>query len=541
MVFYLPAAVINPLEKLETLMQNRSCSFSLKSVHPDEVQKIISGLSNSSSFGLDLLDTYTIKLITPEILPAITHIVNLSITTKKFPQNWKKVKIIPLHKKEDPLNPKNYRPVAIVPILSKVLERLIFNQIVQYLTENKLLHPNHHAYRVHHNTTTALIQMCDVWLESVGEGELTGACLLDMSAAFDIVNHSLLIRKLELYGFESNIIEWFQSYLADRTQCVCIDGALSKLLPVNHGVPQGSILGPLLYTLFTNELPELIHDHSSAEPGPEPEYNMSCRTCGSTTCYADDTTFSCSDPDPVSLSEKLSAMYKVMSNFLVSNELKLNDDKTHLIVLATNQTRRIVDPDALVEIRTATETIKPSKCEKLLGGWIHQDLKWDENLRDNDESLMKTLNSRVGALKMISKVASFKNRKLIAEGIFMSKLSYLTVIYTPTEELLRQCGWLSVYQLSVYHSVLLVFKVVQTKSPQYLSSMFDTPYQYPTRQADSGMIKHLGAPGSELVRKSFRWRGSEDFNQLPSEIKKAKTLVEFKKATKKWILENVEL
>ena len=413
------------------------------------------------------------------------------------------------------------------------------------------------------------IQMCDVWLQSVGEGELAGACFLDMSAAFDIVNHSLLIQKLELYGFESNIIQWIQSYLSDRSQCVCIDGALSKLLPVRHGVPQGSILGPLLYTLFTNELPEIIHDHPSAESGTNPEYNMSCHTCGNTTCYADDTTLSCSDPDPISLSEKLTAMYKAMSNFLVSNELKLNDDKTHLIVLATNQTRRIIDPEELVEIRTPTEIIKPSKCEKLLGGWIHQDLKWDEHIRDNEESLMRTLNSRLGALKMVAKVASFKNRKLIAEGIFMSKLTYLISLWggcakylmkslqviqnraartvtrlgwdTPTRELLRQCGWLSVHQLSVYHSVLLVYKVVQTKSPQYLSSMFDTPYQYPTRQADSGMIKHLGAPGSELVRKSFRWRASEDFNQLPAEIRIASKLADFKTGAKKWIMENVEI
>ena len=299
------------------------------------------------------------------------------------------MKIISLHKKEDPLNPKNYRPVAIVPILSKILERLIFNQTIQYLTENKLLHPNHHAYRVHHNTTTALIQMCDAWLESVGEGELAGACFLDMSAAFDIVNHSLLIQKLRLYGFESNIIEWIQSYLSDRSQCVSIDGALSKLLPVRHGVPQGSILGPLLYTLFTNELPEIMHDHSSEEPGPHPKYNMSCKQCGNTTCYADDTSFTCSDPDPVALSEKLTSMYKVISTFLASNELKLNDDNTHLIVLATNQTRRIVDPEATVEIRTPTEIIRPSACEKLLGGWIHQDLKWDEHIRNNDESLIK--------------------------------------------------------------------------------------------------------------------------------------------------------
>ena len=100
----------------------------------------------------------------------LTHIINLSISTKKFPDSWKKVKVIPLHKKEDLLNPKNYRPVAIVPIFSKVLERVIFNQMIQYLNNNNLIHPNHHAYRANHNTTTALLQMYDVWLESLENG-----------------------------------------------------------------------------------------------------------------------------------------------------------------------------------------------------------------------------------------------------------------------------------------------------------------------------------------------------------------------------------
>ena len=97
------------------------------------------------------------------------------------------MKVIPLHKKDDQLNPKNYRPVAIVPIFSKVLERVIFNQMVQYLDQNSLIHPNHHAYRANHNTTTALLQMYDVWVESLERGEVAGVCFLDMSAAFDIV------------------------------------------------------------------------------------------------------------------------------------------------------------------------------------------------------------------------------------------------------------------------------------------------------------------------------------------------------------------
>ena len=156
-------------------------------------------MSNSSSFGLDYIETKNIKLIKPEILPAIVHIVNLSISTQKFPTPWKRAKIIPLHKKGDLLDPKNYRPVAILSVFSKILERSVFDQILLYLNENCLLHPSHHAYREGHNSSTALIQMYDYWLNAIENNEYAGACLLDMSAAFDIVDHYLQMRYLKSY------------------------------------------------------------------------------------------------------------------------------------------------------------------------------------------------------------------------------------------------------------------------------------------------------------------------------------------------------
>ena len=448
--------------------------------------------------------------------------------------------------------------------------------MVEYLASNELIHPNHHAYRKHHNTTTALIQLYDVWLESLENGELGGVCFLDMSAAFDIVDHSLLLKKLELYGFDRDMVSWTSSYLSGRSQSVCIDGNLSKLLPVVHGVPQGSILGPLLYTLFTNELPDVIQDPSQHIPGQTsgstwPPYSMGCRCCGTVGCYADDTTYSYSDSDPEQLSLKMSSQYKVLSDFLVSNRLKLNDDKTHLMVLSTSQARlrRNRRDEASVQITTPTEIIEQSEFEKLLGTWLHQDMKWAENIMDNNESLVKSLSSRVGALKKLSKVASFKNRIMIANGIFMSKLLYLIPLwggcaqylirslqvlqnkaaravtkldwYTPTSELLKQVGWLSVHQLSVYHSVVLVFKVLQAKTPKYLYSMFSSSYGYNTREANSGRIKHTRGPELEIARDSFRWRSADLYNLLPADIRTSSSLQLFKLAAKVWIQKNIEI
>ena len=426
----LPPPASDPLSKLRFLMSGRQCTFTLQAVHPDQVEEIISRLSNSNAFGLDQINTSTIKLVKTEILPAVTHIINLSITTRTFPTTWKKSKIIPLHKKGDLLDPKNYRPVAIVPILSKILEKVIFIQMISYLNENKLLHPNHHAYRAHHNTTTALIQMYDGWLEAAEAGTLAGVCLLDMSAAFDVVDHDLLLKKLELYGFQDDLLSWTRSYLSDRSQCVSIEGSLSRLLAVQAGVPQGSILGPLFYTLFTNELPEIIHDNLNPEEPEEawPAYHLADRNSGSICCYADDTTFTTTDSDHAALSTKLSAKYNIIAEFMVNNRLKLNDDKTHLLVISTGQARIRTQSCNLVEIRTTSEIIKPSFHERLLGCWVQNDLKWSDHVRDNDESLVKALTTRLSAIKKVASLTSFQNRKMLAEGIFTSKLSYLIAL-----------------------------------------------------------------------------------------------------------------
>ena len=135
-------------------------------MQPDEVRKVILGLKNSKSSGLDEIDTFILKMVLDEILPAETHKVNLSLKAKEFPSNWKVSKVIPLLKKDDPLKPKNYRPVTILLILCKVLERIVFNQIVTCMNENEYFHQNHHGFRANHNTCTAMLHMYDSWLDA---------------------------------------------------------------------------------------------------------------------------------------------------------------------------------------------------------------------------------------------------------------------------------------------------------------------------------------------------------------------------------------
>jgi hypothetical protein len=220
----------DPLFKLREVMRNRQCSFSLRPVTPSEVEKIIKGLKNSKSTGTDYIGTWTIKLVARDIIPAITRIVNLSISQSEFPNIWKLSKVVPLLKKGDPLTPKNYRPVALLPIFSKILEKAVFLQLVEYLDTNGLLHPNHHGSRQHHNTATALIQMYDQWLEEVEDGKMVGVMMVDLSAAFDMVDHKLLLEKLELFGLDENALQWVSSYLSQRCLSVWMAAYLHHCL-----------------------------------------------------------------------------------------------------------------------------------------------------------------------------------------------------------------------------------------------------------------------------------------------------------------------
>ena len=211
-----------------------------------------------------LLITHILLKTLDITLPHLTSIINSSLRSGTVPDCHKSALITPLLKKPnlDPENLKNYRPVSNLPFLSEILEKIVLSQLKEHLLSNNLLDPKQSAYREFHSTETALLKVTNDILLSGDEGKVSVLTLLDLSAAFDTIDHSILCNRLNFnFGMCGIVLDWFKSYLTNRSQAVLIHGNTSNFNPLNFGVPQGSVLGPVLYTLYARPLGSVIRPY----------------------------------------------------------------------------------------------------------------------------------------------------------------------------------------------------------------------------------------------------------------------------------------
>ncbi len=247
----------------------------------------------------------------------IAHIVNLSITSV-VPDAFKCARVKPLFKKCSRLEVGNYRPVSILSITSKILERAVYTQLEYYLCENRLLYDLQSGFRGNYSTDSCLIYLQDRIRSQTALGLYTGMVLLDLQKAFDTVDHAILCQKLQAIGMES--VEWFRSYLTDRKQLVCVNGVESEYQSVTCGVPQGSLLGPLLFLCYVNAM----------------KISVSCKLL----LYADDSALLVSHKDPDFISHTLGKELESCHQWLIDNKLSLHLGKTECIIFGSKRKLR---------------------------------------------------------------------------------------------------------------------------------------------------------------------------------------------------------
>ena len=333
---------------------NPGHSFTLKPSSISRTKKFISSLKNKSSSGDDAISNKTVKTLKNEISRPLTYIINKSIETSSYPTSWKISRCFPLYKKNEKKLINNYRPISLQNCLSKVLEKTVKKQVVDYLETNNLLPENQFGFRNKQGINHLHLKLNQEIVNSLSKKQIYKIALLDFSKAFDLVNHSILLNKLKALGFDSNTILWFKNYLQDRYMYCEVNGVRSIARLVTCGVPQGTCLGPLLFLCYTFDITSITKNYI---------------------CFADDTSISAASNDETKAAKSLERTLNKFNKWVQNNKLELNWNKSKIITFGINN----ININNLTKIKINNTTVEEVTEYKLLGITLDRKLSWSSH------------------------------------------------------------------------------------------------------------------------------------------------------------------
>ena len=502
-----------------------------------EITNIVLSLKNSKSSGFDEISVGLLKQIIHYISPPLCHIFNLSLSNGQCPVSLKVAKVIPVFKnKGDPSEIKNYRPISLLPSMSKILEKIVYKRLYNFLEKNDILTHNQFGFRQGHSTELAIIQLCNRIIESFVNKKHTIGVFMDLSKAFDTIDHSILLYKLKFYGVRGTALHWFEDYLSNRKQFVFFQSKNSHISNINCGVPQGSILGPLLFLIYVNDI---IHSSPVL----------------SFTLFADDTNVLCTDTNPNTLEATLNNELINISQWFKCNKLSLNIEKTNFIHFRISRSNNVQ-----CNINIENIPLIEKKATKFLGITLESTLSWTEHI----QKVHSYVSRNIGILYKLQDFLNEKSLFTLYNGLVLPHINYCNIIWgncgqtkinsilllqkkalrivthspyrASTEPLFSNLKTLKINEIHTLQTGSFMFKYSHKLLPRTFHETFhqnSSIHSYPTRRSND---YHLENPKTTIAQRSVKHHGPDIWNSLPAQLKSIKSLKTFKVHLKSHLL-----
>lgn len=534
----IPQASTNFLSYLKTINKQ----IQLYEITDEEFILAFSTLKRNKASGFDDITSNIVHSVYEEIKLPFKHICNVSVMTGVFPDHLKIARVIPVFKNGDESLLSNYRPISILPCFSKILERIIYNRLFDFLTENNILYSSQFGFQKRHSTEHAFVDLVDQINDNFKANKLTLGIFLDLSKAFDTVDHSILLKKMEAYGITGKTLDLFTSYLSNRLQYISYENKSTDMLEVKCGVPQGSILGPLLFLIYVNDLANVS---SLLKP----------------IMFADDTNLFFSHKNIKTLFETVNHELIKIAEWLKANKLSLNVDKTTYTLFHKPRFKDNI-PLRLPNIFIENKSIKQANATKFLGIIIDENLNWDHHLLFLENKISKNL----GIIYRAKPFVNENSLKCLYYSFINSYLQYGNIVWGSTyktklkklfsiqkrairavfnidynnsaTEIMKTQNILNVYQLNLYQIAIFMFNFKNEKLPKAFCNRFQIiRNRYNTRSSS----KNFREPYShlQLVKFSISHRGPKIWNNLVNDSLKDQTNLSYFKNKLKYDILNI--
>ena len=497
------------------------CSiFNFTSITLQETIGALNEIKTKKSPGLDGISIRLLKDASNIVAGPLVNIFNVSLQRAIFPNDWKLAKVTPIFKEGNKADCENYRPISVISAVAKLFEKLVYLQLSSFLRLNGILVEQQSGFRQQHSTETALLSSTNEWLFNMDRGLLSGVLFLDLKKAFDTIDHHILLSKLELYGIKGTSLKWFESYVSGRSQICSVNSKMSAARQIKCGIPQGSNLGPILFLLYINDLPN-------------------CLETTKANLFADDTSLSCEGFSPYEIETKLNKDIENVHRWLTANKLSLNMEKSEFMIIGSR--RRLASIENSPVLTLGGNNIKRVYQKKTLGMILDDQLKWNKH----NEMQCKTISNNIALLK---RAKLFVNRDSlikifnalvwphfnycstiwndgccsIIDKLFILQKRAARVITGDTYEVrsmqtLDSLNWLPIEELLKQRQLIMTFKVLTGRLPRYLGKLFSVS-QNDNYNLRSNQIKlNLPKPKTNFLKRSFSYRAAKSWNELPSE------------------------